>query len=84
MCLIYTVFVKKHCNFEQDWMSRTAAKKRQNISSVTEDTRKQFLSLAEHMSKCLKVEYLGRLIYNFEKSRYTYPLDYKDSASTKK
>jgi hypothetical protein len=34
--------------------------------------------------KCLKVEYLGQIIYNFEKYRYTYHLDYKDSASTKK
>ncbi len=42
------------------------------------------MSLGEHTRKCLKTDYLGRIIHKFEKSRYTYPLDYKDSASTKK
>jgi hypothetical protein len=37
------------------------------------------LSLAEHMRKCLKVEYLGQIEYDFQKSR-----DHKVSVSAKK
>jgi hypothetical protein len=41
-------------------------------------------SHAEHARKCLKVEYLGRIEYNFQKSRVTGPWDHKDSVSAKK
>jgi hypothetical protein len=41
-------------------------------------------SLAEHTRKCLKVEYLGRIKYDFQKSRVTGPWDHKDSVSAKK
>jgi hypothetical protein len=38
----------------------------------------------EHARKCLKVEYLSRIKYDFQKSRVTGPWDHKDSASAKK
>ncbi len=41
-------------------------------------------SHAEHARKCLNVEYLGRIEYDFQKSRVTGPWDHKDSVSTKK
>ncbi len=40
-------------------------------------------SLTEHTRKCLKVEYLGRIDYGFQKSRVTGPWDHKDSVSAK-
>ncbi len=40
-----------------------------------------FPTLAEHARKCLKVEYLGRIEYDFQKSRVTGP---KVSVSAKK
>ncbi len=40
--------------------------------------------LTEHMQKCLNVEYLGRIKYNFQKYRVTGPWDHKDSVSAKK
>ncbi len=39
---------------------------------------------AEHARKCLKVEYLGRIKYDFQKSRVTGPWDHKVSVSAKK
>jgi hypothetical protein len=36
------------------------------------------------MQKCLKVEYLGRIEYDFQKSRITGPWDHKVSVSAKK
>ena len=39
---------------------------------------------SEHARKCLKVEYLGRIEYDFQKSRVTGPWDHKDSVSPKK
>jgi hypothetical protein len=42
------------------------------------------LSLTEHTQKCLKVEYLGQIEYDFQKSRVTGPWDHKDSVSAKK
>jgi hypothetical protein len=42
-------------------------------------------SLAEHAWKCLKVDYLDRIKYDFQKSRVTGPWDHKKvSVSTKK
>jgi len=41
-------------------------------------------SLAEHTRKFLKVEYLGRIEYDFQKSRVTGPWDHKVSVSAKK
>ena len=41
-------------------------------------------SHAEHARKCLKVEYLGRIEYDFQKSRVTGPWDHKVSVSAKK
>jgi hypothetical protein len=41
-------------------------------------------SHAEHARKCLKVEYLGRIKYDFQKSRVTGPWDHKVSVSAKK
>jgi hypothetical protein len=41
-------------------------------------------SLAEHARKCLKVEYLGRIEYDFQKSRDTGLWDHKVSVSAKK
>ena len=41
-------------------------------------------SLTEHTQKCLKFEYLGRIEYDFQKSRVTGPWDHKDSVSAKK
>ncbi len=40
--------------------------------------------LTEHTRKCLKVEYLSRIEYNFLNYRVTGPRDYKDSVSAKK
>jgi hypothetical protein len=42
------------------------------------------LSHAEHTRKCLKVEYLGRIEYKFQKSRVVGPWDHKVSVSAKK
>ncbi len=42
------------------------------------------LSHPEHTRKCLKVEYLGRIEYDFRKSLVTGPWDHKDSVSAKK
>jgi hypothetical protein len=39
---------------------------------------------AEHAQKCLKVEYLGRIEYDFQKSRVTCPWDHMVSVSAKK
>jgi hypothetical protein len=41
-------------------------------------------SLAEHTQKCLKVEYLGRIENDFQKSCVTGPWDLKVSVSAKK
>ncbi len=41
-------------------------------------------SLTEHTRKCLKIEYLGRIEYHFQKSRVTGSWDHKDSVSAKK
>jgi hypothetical protein len=41
-------------------------------------------SLADHTRKCLKVEYLDRIKYDFQKSRVTGPWDHKVSVSAKK
>ncbi len=41
-------------------------------------------SHAEHARKCLKVEYLGRIEYDFQKSRVTGPWDHMVSISAKK
>jgi hypothetical protein len=41
-------------------------------------------SLTEHTRKCLKFEYLGRIEYDFKKSRVTGSWDHKDSVSAKK
>jgi hypothetical protein len=41
-------------------------------------------SLTEHTRKCLKFEYLGRIEYDFQKSRVTGSWDHKDSVSAKK
>jgi hypothetical protein len=40
-------------------------------------------SLTEHTRKCLKVEHLGRIEYDFQKSRVTGPWDHKYSVSVK-
>jgi hypothetical protein len=40
--------------------------------------------LTEHTGKCLKVEYLDRIEYDFQKSRVTGPWDHKDSVSAEK
>jgi hypothetical protein len=37
-----------------------------------------------HARKCLKVEYLGRIEYDFQKFRVTGPWDHKDLVSAKK
>jgi hypothetical protein len=39
---------------------------------------------AEHARKCLKVEYLGQIEYDFQKSRVTGPWDHMVSISAKK
>jgi hypothetical protein len=41
-------------------------------------------SHAEHALKCLKVEYLGRIEHNFQKSRVTGPWYHMVSVSAKK
>jgi hypothetical protein len=41
-------------------------------------------SRAENVRKRLKVEYLGRIEYGFQKSRVTGPWDHKISVSAKK
>jgi hypothetical protein len=40
--------------------------------------------LTEHTRKCLKVDYLGWMEYDFQKSRVTGPCNHKDSVSAKK
>jgi hypothetical protein len=40
-------------------------------------------AVTEHTRKCLKVEYPGRIEYDFQKSRVTGPWDHKDSVSAK-
>ncbi len=44
----------------------------------------RILSLTEHTGKCLKVEYIGRIEYDFRKSRVTGPWDHKVSVFAKK
>ncbi len=66
----------------------------ERILSHTEHTGTNFIacwayaesisSHAEHARKCLKVEYLGRIKYDFQKSRVTGPWDHKVSVSAKK
>ncbi len=66
----------------------------ERILSHTEHTGTNFIacwtywepisSHAEHARKCLKVEYLGRIEDDFQKSRVTGPWDHKDSVSAKK
>ncbi len=41
-------------------------------------------SHTEHVRKCLKVKYLGRIEYDFQKSRVTGPWDHMVSVSAKK
>jgi hypothetical protein len=50
-------------------------------TSLAEHTR---TSLAEHTRKCLKVKYLGRIEYDFQKSCFIGPWDHKVSVSAKK
>ncbi len=45
---------------------------------------KPISSHAEHARKCLKVKYLGRIEYDFQKSRVTGPWDHMVSVSAKK
>ncbi len=40
--------------------------------------------MVEHARKCLKVEYLGRIEHNIQKSRVTGPWDHKVPVSAKK
>jgi hypothetical protein len=40
--------------------------------------------LTEHTRKCLNFEYLGRIKYDFQKSRVTGSWDHKDLVSAKK
>ncbi len=66
----------------------------ERILSHTEHTGNYFIacwaywepisSHAEHARKCLKVEDLGRIEYDFQKSRVTGPWDHKNSDSAKK
>ncbi len=66
----------------------------ERILSHTEHTGTNFIacwaywepisSHAEHARKCLKVEYLSRIEYDFQKSRVTGPWDHKVSVSAKK
>jgi hypothetical protein len=56
----------------------------EQISLLAEHTTEWISSLAEHMWKCFKVEYLGRFEYVFQKSRVTGPWDHKVSVSAKK
>ncbi len=51
----------------------------ETISSHAEHTQNRFIAW-----KCLKVEYLGRIEYDFQKSRVTGPWDHKVSVSAKK
>jgi hypothetical protein len=46
--------------------------------------REPISSHAEHAWKCLKVEYLGRIKNDFQKSRVTDPWDHKVQISAKK
>jgi hypothetical protein len=46
--------------------------------------REPISSHAEHARKCLKVEYLGRIEFDLQKSRVTGPWDHKVSVSAKK
>jgi hypothetical protein len=41
-------------------------------------------SLAEHVRKCLKVEYLSRIEYDFQKAPVTGPWDHNVSVFAKK
>ncbi len=41
-------------------------------------------SHAEHARKCLKVKYLGRIEYDFQKTRVTGPWDHMVADSAKK
>jgi hypothetical protein len=43
-----------------------------------------FSSLVEHARKCIKIEYLGQIEYDFQKYRVTGPWDHKVLVSTKK
>jgi hypothetical protein len=54
------------------------------ISSLAEHTGKPISSHAEHARKCLKVEFLRHIEYDFQKSRVTGPWDHKVSVSAKK
>jgi hypothetical protein len=53
------------------------------ISSHAEHTGNRFSSHAKH-ARCLKVEYLGRIQYDLQKSCVTGPWDHKVSVSAKK
>ncbi len=54
----------------------------ERILSHAEHTRNRFD--AEHARKCLKVEYIGQIEYDFQKSRVTGPWDHKVSVTAKK
>ncbi len=53
---------------------------------ASEHTGNRFhrMLIAEHARKCLKVEYLGQIEYDVQKSCVTGPWDHKDSVSAKK
>ncbi len=53
----------------------------ERISSHAEHRRNRFHRM---LSKCFKVEYLGRIEYNFQKSPFTGPWDHMVSVSAKK
>jgi hypothetical protein len=65
------------------WFYRTLSKQGNDLNAGWA-YKKMISSLTEQTRKCLKVEYLGRIDYNFQKSRVTGLWDQKDSVSAKK
>jgi hypothetical protein len=84
-------------NCEHFYMYNTCSVYAEQILSHTEHTRNEFHRMLSirgtdfiacmhrmHARKCLKVEYLGRIGHNFQKSRVTGPWDHMVSVSAKK
>ncbi len=56
----------------------------EQILSHAEHTGNRFHRMLSMRGNVIKVEYLGRIEYDFQKSRVTGPWDHKDSVSAKK
>ncbi len=80
---INSFYMYSYAEHKGKWFSRTLSIRGNDLNAGWA-YEEMISSLTEHTRQCLKVEYLGRIEYDFKKSRVTGPRDLKDSVSSKK